>query len=106
MTLKAKIFKTSILLQNTETDEYSVSHSIPETKNDTPLNVLNAEKSLHPPLQTSDGTVYVLKNKNPDNAAIVITPPSELQTLGQTVPNTAIAGPFDLLKKRHRLGYL
>jgi flagellar hook-length control protein FliK len=77
--------------ENTETDEYSVSHSIPETKNDTPLNVLNAEKSLHPPLQTSDGTVYVLKNKNPDNAAIVITPPSELQTLGQTVPNTAIA---------------
>ncbi|MFN9338013.1 MAG: flagellar hook-length control protein FliK [Candidatus Kapaibacterium sp.] len=89
--VESEIVKDTDTSENTETDEYSVSHSIPETKNDTPLNVLNAERSLHPPLQTSDGTVYVLKNKNPDNAAIVITPPSELQTLGQTVPNTAIA---------------
>ena len=83
-----KKFDTS---ESAEKDEDSIPHIISETKTVTSTNVLNDDRNLHPPLQTTDGTVYVLKNKNLDNAAIVITPPSELQAPGQAIPNTAIA---------------
>ncbi|GEM_PF-2307962 len=55
------------------------------------LNTSAFDRTVHEPLQTSDGALYVLKNKTHDNSAIVVTPPSDIQTSHQVIPNTVMA---------------
>lgn len=79
-------------------DSHSVSNESEEQKeirnfseNNSTSKAVDHTLIQHPPLQTNNASVYVLKNQTMDNAAIVITAPNEKTVQEYSLPTTAHA---------------